>query len=355
MLAALMPSAASTQATETDTIFFVLLGLATAIILLVLALVITFAIRYRRGSSANRGALPSIISREFEVGWTATTLFVFLFLFWWAGSSQLSALVPPKDALEIHVVAKQWMWKTQHANGAREINELHAPVGVPVRLIMTSQDVIHSFFMPAFRIKKDVLPGRYTETWFEADKTGVYHLFCAEFCGTDHARMLGRIVIMTPEDYARWLTAQPEGDDLAHEGAALFVSRGCSGCHAPSSQVHAPDLTGIYGRSVQLADGRTVTADEAYVRDSILQPRRDIVVGYDPIMPSFAGLLSDGEIQSLVAYIRSLAAPSGQGARPSVAPSGSLVPGAPSERSPAMTPGNAVERQPPDGSKGAAP
>lgn len=175
MLSALMPSAASTQAARTDLTFFILLALAAAILLLVLTLVIAFAIKFRRGSKAERGEMPSLISREFEIGWTAATLFVFIFLFWWAGSAQLSALVPPKDALEVHVVAKQWMWQTQHANGAREINELHIPVGVPVRLVMTSQDVIHSFFMPAFRMKKDVLPGRTTETWVEANKTGVFH------------------------------------------------------------------------------------------------------------------------------------------------------------------------------------
>lgn len=339
MLSGLMPGAASTQAADTDAIFFGLLGLAVAIILLVLALVITFAIRYRRGSKAERGPLPAVVSREFEIAWTAVTLFIAVFVFWWAASAELSALVAPKDALEIHVVARQWMWKTQHANGAREINELHVPIGAPVRLVMTSQDVIHSFFVPAFRMKKDVLPGRYTETWFDANKLGEFHLFCAEYCGTDHARMIGRIVVMTPEDYARWLSAQPEGDDLAHEGAALFVSAGCSGCHAPSSNVHAPDLAGLYGRAVQLTEGRIVTADDAYIRDSILQPRRDVAAGYEPIMPSFAGILSDGDLQSLVAYIRSLSAARQDSGRGAVSRSGTLVPGAPSERSPAMTPG----------------
>lgn len=355
MFPALMPGAASTQAAKTDAIFFLLLGLATAVILLVLTLVITFAVRFRRGSMANRGELPSVVSREFEIAWTAATLFIFLFLFWWAASAQLSALIAPKDALEIHVVAKQWMWKTQHANGAREINELHAPLGVPVRLVMTSQDVIHSFFMPAFRIKKDVLPGRYTETWFQANKLGVFHLFCAEYCGTDHSRMLGRIVVVTPEDYAQWLTAQPQGDDLAHEGAALFTARGCSGCHAPSSRVHAPNLAGLYGHLVQLSDGRTITADEAYIRDSILQPRRDVAAGYEPIMPSFAAILSDGEIQSLVAYIRSLSAAPQQVLTQPASTSGSLVPGTPPERSPVMTPGGVIERPSSSGSDGARP
>lgn len=347
MLSSLIPSAASTQAARTDTIFFVLLGLAVAIILLVLVVVITFAIRYRRGSKADRGELPEVIGREFEVGWTAATLFIFLFLFWWAGSAELSALVPPKGAIEVHVVAKQWMWKAQHPNGAREINELHVPIHVPVRLVLSSEDVIHSFFVPAFRMKKDVVPGRITETWFEATKTGAFHLLCAEFCGTDHSRMIGRIVVMEPEAYARWLSAQPEGDDLAHEGAALFVARGCSGCHAPSSNVHAPRLAGLYGGEVQLADGRRVTADDAYIRDSILQPKRDVAAGYEPIMPSFAGLLSDGEIQSLTAYIRSLSAPRSQTDLPSSATRDSLVPGTPAERSPAMTPGAALNRPSP--------
>ena len=183
---------------------------------------------------------------------------------------------------------------------------MHVPVDKPVRLVMTSQDVIHSFFVPAFRVKQDVLPGRDTEIWFKATKTGVFPLLCAEYCGTDHSMMRGRIVVMRQDEYAEWLAKQPEGDDLANEGAKLFVAEGCSGCHAESSSVHAPKLAGLYGRFVQLSDGRQVKADEAYIRDSILQPKRDIVAGYGPIMPGFAGLLDNGEIQSLTAYIRSL-------------------------------------------------
>jgi cytochrome c oxidase subunit 2 len=209
--------------------------------------------------------------------------------------------------MEIHVVAKQWMWKTQHSNGAREINALHVPLDRPVHLLMSSQDVIHSFFVPAFRVKKDVLPGSDTDIWFQASKAGVFPLLCAEYCGTDHSMMRGKIVVMRQDEFAKWLGHQPEGDDLAHEGAKLFVAQGCSGCHAASSNVHAPRLEGLYGRGVQLSDGRTVKADDAYIRDSILEPKRDVVAGYEPIMPSFKGLLDDGEIQSLAAYIRSLA------------------------------------------------
>ena len=302
----LLPTTASAEAAKVDTIFFGLLVLAALITVLVFALVLAFAIRYRRGSKANRGELPEILSREFEIGWTAATVLLFLFLFWWAASADISALVPPKDALDVHVVGKQWMWKVQHPSGAREIDELHVPIDVPVRLLMESQDVIHSFFIPAFRIKQDVVPGQQTQTWFKATKLGVFQLLCAEFCGTDHSAMRGRIVVMRQDEYANWLTAQPEGDDLAHQGAALFVSRGCSGCHAAASKVHAPSLAGLYGRTVHLDGGTSRVADDAYIRDSILQPKRDIAAGYEPIMPSYAGLLDNGEIQSLTAYIRSL-------------------------------------------------
>ena len=298
---------ATTHAERVDHIFYGLLVLSGLTMLVVFALVLILAIRYRRGSGAKRGPLPEIVSREFEIGWTMATLFLFAFLFWWAASADLSSLAAPANALEIHVVAKQWMWKTQHPNGAREIDALHIPVDKPVRLVMTSQDVIHSFFVPAFRVKQDVVPGREAEIWFQATKTGVFPLLCAEYCGTDHSMMRGRIIVMRQEDYADWLTQQPEGDDLAHVGAKIFVERGCSGCHADASKVHAPKLAGLYGRSVQLSDGRQVKADDGYIRDSILQPKRDITAGFEPIMPSYAGLLDDGEIQSLTAYIRSLA------------------------------------------------
>jgi cytochrome c oxidase subunit II len=306
MFSAFMPESASMQAVQTDRIYSVLLAFSAVIVVIVGGLVIVFSIRYRRGSKAGRAELPRIMSRELEIGWTSATLFLALFIFWWVSSTQLSALVPPKNAIEIHVVAKQWMWKTQHANGAREINELHVPIDVPVRLVMTSQDVIHSFFVPAFRMKKDVLPGRYTETWFRATKLGSFHLFCAEYCGSEHSRMTGRIVVVSQEEYGRWLAAQPQGDGLAKEGEAIFRARGCSGCHAEASKVHAPKLRGLYGRAVQLADGRTVRADDAYLRDSMLLPKRDITAGFEPIMPSYKGILTDGEIISLTAYIRSL-------------------------------------------------
>jgi len=299
---------ASQHAAHVDLLFNCLSVVSALIVMMVFGLVGVFAIRYRRGSSAPRGRMPHFMTNEFEIGWSSATLLLFLLIFWWAATSQLSALTPPKHALQVHVVAKQWMWKIQQSNGLREINEMHAPIGRQVLLSMTSEDVIHSFFVPALRIKQDVLPGRYTYLWFNADKPGVYGLECAEFCGTGHSRMAGRIVLMKPQDYAHWLSAQPQtkGAGLAEQGEALFRSLGCSGCHAKPSAVHAPDLHGVFNHPVHLSDGRTVRADEAYIRDSILQPKRDIVAGFAPIMPSFKGVVGDSQIEMLIAYIKSL-------------------------------------------------
>ena len=299
---------ASNHAAVIDRMFYGLSTMSVLIALLVFGLVIGFSFRFYRGSKAKRGRLPHILQNEFEIGWSTATLFLFLFIFWWAATTQLSALTPPKHALQIHVIAKQWMWKIEQPSGVREINELHVPTGEPVVLAMTSQDVIHSMFLPALRIKQDVLPGRLTYLWFTADKPGTYMMECTQYCGTGHSRMTGRIVIMKPADYSHWIAAQPQttGSGLAQEGEALFRSLGCSGCHAKESSVHAPDLHGVFNHMVHLSDGRTVIADEAYIRDSILQPRKDIVAGFEPIMPSFKGQVTEGQITRLIAYIKSL-------------------------------------------------
>jgi cytochrome c oxidase subunit II len=299
-------TAASDYAESVDRLFWLLVIISALIMTLIVCLLIIFLARYRRDSSAPRGEVPERVNREVEIGWTVATLFLFLFIYWWAAGRELVALTPPQDALEIHVIAKQWMWRVQHPSGARELNELHVPVDTPVRLVMTSEDVIHDLYLPALRLKQDILPDRYTYLWFTATKTGTFHLTCAEFCGTDHSVMAGRLVIVTPQDYARWTAAQPEGDDLAHQGEKLFRSLGCSGCHTPGSSVHAPDLHGIFGHTVHLSDGRTITADEAYVRDSILLPDKDIVAGFAPIMPSFTGVASEEDLVKLIAYIKSL-------------------------------------------------
>jgi cytochrome c oxidase subunit 2 len=209
--------------------------------------------------------------------------------------------------MKIYIVAKQWMWKAQHAGGQREVGELHVPRGQPLVLVMTSQDVIHSFFVPAFRAKQDVLPGRYTELWFTPSETGRFHLFCAEYCGTDHSRMGGDVVVLDPAEFQRWLATRPETADMAARGEALFRQYGCSGCHDRNATVRAPDLSGLYGRPVPLANGTVVIADERYIRDSILLPLKEVAAGYDAIMPSYAGRIGDDEVFDLTAYIRSLA------------------------------------------------
>ena len=230
--------------------------------------------------SAKRGPLPEIVSREFEIGWTSATLFLFAFLFWWAASADLNGLAAPANALEIHVVAKQWMWKTQQPNGAREIDALHIPVDQPVRLVMTSQDVIHSFFVPAFRVKQDVVPGRDTEIWFQATKTGVFPLLCAEYCGTDHSMMRGRIVVMRQEDYAEWLGQAARGRRSRPCRRQTVRRARLLGLSCGSVQGPRPQARRSLRPHGQLSDGRQVKADDAYIRDSILQPKRDIIAGY---------------------------------------------------------------------------
>ena len=297
---------ASIDAVAVDRIFLLELGIAGLIFLFVLVLIVVFAVRYRRGSAAKRGTLPAFLRSEVEIGWTTATLFLFLFMFWW-GTARPFADRDWAPPLQIHIYAKQWMWKAEHPNGAREINALHLPVNSRVELIMTSQDVIHSFFVPAFRVKRDVLPERDAVLDFHPTQLGAYRLFCAEYCGTEHSNMTGTVFVMSREDYLKWRDEQPHSDDIAAEGEALFRAFGCSGCHAPNSAVHAPDLRGVFGHMVPLEGGRNVLADEAYIRDSILQPQKDVAAGYAPIMPSFSNIVDDSQITRLTAYIKSLA------------------------------------------------
>jgi cytochrome c oxidase subunit II len=213
---------------------------------------------------------------------------------------------PPPDAMEIHAIAKQWMWKLEHAEGNREINELHVPVGRVVKVTLASQDVIHSFFLPAFRVKQDVVPGRYTTLWFKADRIGQYHLFCSEYCGTHHSAMGGTVYVMSDAEYQAWLVKGEPGTTLAQSGEKLFRQYGCSGCHVNSTSVRAPPLEGLFGKPVPLQTGQIVLADEAYLRDSILLPAKDIVGGYTNDMPSFQGHISEEELVDIIAYLRSL-------------------------------------------------
>ncbi len=306
------PTAATQFAGTVDTLFWALTGVTGAMALVIFTLVAAFAIRYRRQTAHDRTLDETVArgthTRAFEVTWITVPLVVFLGFFFWAAALFLDYERPPPRALDIYVVAKQWMWLLEHGNGRREINELHVPLGRAVRLVMTSQDVIHSFYVPAFRIKRDVLPGRYTELWFKPTVVGDYHLFCAEYCGTDHSRMHGRVVVMQPDDYARWLQSGTANQSIASVGEAKFSTLGCAGCHdSAGSAVHAPDLAGLYGRTVPLADGRWVKADERYLRDSILLPSAEVTAGYEPIMPAYEGRLSEQDLLELVVYVKSLA------------------------------------------------
>ncbi len=227
-------------------------------------------------------------------------------MFVWGAKVFFELNRPPDDAMTMSVVGKRWMWKIQHPTGHREVNELHVPLGRAVRLVITSEDTIHSFFVPAFRIKKDAVPGRYTMAWFRATKLGTFHLFCAEYCGTEHSKMIGRVIVQTPEDYQTWLAGGLKPESPAAEGEQLFSELICSTCHEPGSSERGPALTGLLGRMVTLASGDTVVADEVYVRESILNPAARVVAGYQPLMPTYQGLVSEEQIIALIAYIELL-------------------------------------------------
>jgi|SRR5437868_12643574 len=291
---------------DVDLLFIGLLVTSSLVLGLLFFLLTLFCIRYRAGSRVDR-ANHETKSWYWEVGWTSASLICFLLLFLWGASVFFEIYKTPKGELSIFVVAKQWMWKVQHAGGQSEINALHIPINRPIRLVMASQDVIHSFFIPALRLKHDVVPGRYQDLEIEARRSGHYHLFCAEYCGTDHSGMIGEIVAMEASDYAAWLTRQGPSSPLAKEGGALFRELGCSGCHGVGSKIRAPQIEGLYGRPVPLTDGSTVVADDKYLRDSILLPRSQIVAGYEPVMPSFEGKISEDQLLRLVLYIKSLA------------------------------------------------
>jgi len=307
----LLVPAASTLAHRTDALMLTMVLLCGFVAAVLCALVIVFVLRYRRGSNVDR--TPPRELKSLEVAWSAIPLVIFLGVFAWAARDFVTLYAPPPDALPVTVVAKQWMWKAQHRNGRREINELHVPLGEPVVVTLASEDVIHSFFVPAFRLKQDVVPGRYTRLWFTATRLGEFPLFCSEFCGSQHSLMTGRIVVQSPADYGRWLDDGPAQAPLAQYGFALSRQLGCSGCHDAASTVHAPALEGVAGRVVHLQDGRVVTADDDYLRDAILRPGRDVVAGFAPVMPSYAGQVSEQDLDALIAWLHSLRA---QDARP---------------------------------------
>jgi cytochrome c oxidase subunit II len=301
----LFPPQASTSAHEVDTLFFALTLISLFFIAVIFLPIAFFCIKYRRGSPADRSN-PSTGSDIVELGWTTLPMLMGLALFAWGALDYFRIEQRPANALDVDVVGKQWMWKVQHAEGKREINELHIPVDRTVALTLISQDVIHSFFVPAFRVKQDVVPGKYTSEWFKPTRPGEYHIFCSQYCGTQHAQMIGRVVVMQPRAYENWLKTGQQTESILRTGERLFHDRGCSGCHALNSRFHAPLLQGLYRKPVPLADGTVVTADDQYLRDSILQPAKQITAGYDNIMPSFSGHLTEEEIMQLIAYVKAI-------------------------------------------------
>lgn len=304
------PPAASAAAREMDALFLLEFGISLFMVLLIFGCIFLFAVKYRR-RSPNERPRPIRGGIMLEATWSIVPLLVFLFLFFWGAKVFFAYADPPKDAMRIYVIGKQWMWYVQHPSGQREIDELHVPAGRDVQLIITSQDVIHSFFIPAFRIKKDAVPGMYTTEWFRATVPGSYHLFCAQYCGTSHSHMIGTVYVLKEADYQQWL-AGARGEPMAVSGGKLYQRYGCVNCHG----VICPSLDGLYMKQVPLADGRIVRADEAYLRESILDPGAKIVAGYPNLMPSFRGVLSEAEVLELIAYIRSMGTPAlaGEGA-----------------------------------------
>ncbi len=301
------PRNAALSASVVDTINIGEFILIAMILCLVFGMMITFSVRYRQGSSVERKPI-TVKSWKFEIGWTSATLAGFFVLFAFGANAYVFLYAPPKTDLELYVVGKQWMWKVQHPGGQREIDAMHVPVDRSVRVLLASEDVVHSFFIPAFRLKHDVVPGQFETFWFKATHTGTYQLECSEFCGTQHAQMIGTVTVMTAADYASWLREQGVAGSMARQGEALFRKYGCSGCHGANSTVHAPSLAGLYGTVVHLQDGRTMRADDRYIRDCILIPKTQVVAGYPAVMPSFSGQISEEELMSLIAYIKSLPA-----------------------------------------------
>jgi cytochrome c oxidase subunit II len=303
----LFPESASTMAPRVDALYFFLVAVSGFFTLLIAGLIVYYAVKYRRRSPEAIGANIHG-GLALELTWTIVPFLITMVIFVWGASVFFAMSRPPDETLNIYVVGKQWMWKFQHLDGQREINELHVPVGRAVKLIMTSEDVIHDVFVPAFRVKADVVPGRYTSIWFQPTKPGRYHLFCAEYCGTRHSGMIGQVVVMEPTAYQTWLSGGAAEGSLAAAGAKLFQDLACNTCHRPDAQGRGPVLEGLFGNTQALLGGEAVVVDEAYVRESILNPGAKITAGFQPIMPAFQGLVTEEQLLALIEYVKSLPA-----------------------------------------------
>ena len=301
---ALFPREASTIAPYADALYFFLLTITVIGLVLVATLVFGFSIRYRQSNHPVAEQVEG--STLLEATWTIIPLILFMICFVWGALLYFRIYSPPTNAMNIYVVGKQWMWKAEHPGGQHEINALHVPTGRPVQLTMISQDVFHSFSIPDFRVKREVIPGRYSTVWFEATTPGTYHLFCTQYCGTNHSQMIGEITVLSPEDYQKWTEGSTSGMSLAQNGERLFATMGCNACHSGSAAARGPNLAGVYGSKLQLASGSEVLVNEAYLRDAILNPSQHVTAGYTPIMPTYQGQVSEDGLIDLVEYIKGL-------------------------------------------------
>ncbi len=300
----LFPPEASKIAPQMDALYFFMVLVSLVGLTIVVLLVLGFSILY------NKKRHPQAVQIEgstlLEATWTIIPLGLFLIMFVWGALIYFRMFTPPANAMNIYVVGKQWMWKAEHPGGQHEINSLHVPLGRPVQLTLISQDVFHSLSIPAFRVKREAIPGRYTTVWFEATKTGTYHLFCTQYCGTNHSQMIGDVVVLTPEDYKKWLDSSTSGNSLAQDGERLFASLSCNACHNARPDARGPSLASVYGSHLTLSTGRAITADDAYLRAAILNPSENITQGYAPIMPTYQGRISEEGVIALVEYIKNL-------------------------------------------------
>jgi cytochrome c oxidase subunit 2 len=321
-----VPPSASTLSGKVDALYFYLSGVTVFFALLIYGVLIFFVIKYRR-RSPHEIPRPIAGSHKLETLWSVIPFLIAMSMFAWGAQLYFQNSRPPKNAVEVYVVGKQWMWKIQHTTGQREINELHVPVGRRIKLIMTTEDVIHDFYIPAFRIKADVVPGRYTTQWFEATKPGKYHLFCAEYCGMNHSGMIGSVVVMEPTEFDNWLSGNTNQQSPAVAGQQLYQTLGCVSCHGANGEGgRGPALGGVFGSQVFLNNGQTVKADEAYIRESIVNPQAKLVNGFGPIMPTFQGQITEEQLVQILAYIKSLP---GQGSQPATGgPSPAAAPAA---------------------------
>jgi cytochrome c oxidase subunit 2 len=301
---ALFPAEASTIAPYMDALYFFLVAISIVGLVFVAFLIFYFSIRYRRDKNPVATQIEG--STILEATWTIIPLALFLVVFVWGGLLYFRIYNPPSNSMNIYVVGKQWMWKAEHPGGQHEINALHIPIGQPIQLTMISQDVFHSFSIPDFRVKREVIPGRYSTVWFNATTPGTYHIFCTQYCGTNHSVMIGEVTALSPDDYEKWTQQSTSGMSLSQNGERLFASMGCNSCHSGNAAARGPSLAGVYGSKLQLTNGSQVLVNDAYLRDSILNPSQHITAGYAPIMPTYQGQISEDGLIDLVEYIKSI-------------------------------------------------